>query len=91
MSNTTTHYVYWYFSEYEERGYSYIIGKNPPSERDEGDGWTFVQEIELPEVDRELVVNNGVKKIDDEIIDKKLEIKNLEDKKQQLLALDFQS
>ena len=81
-----TYYAYWIFSESSENGYQIIIHTSnvhiPPH-------WTFVSEIELPEIDTSEVKKAAVTSIDNEIADLRVQIQNKEEKKKQLLALDY--
>lgn len=87
MSKTTkTHYVHWFFCEHADIGYTLAVFDCKMEDKDN----IFVCEIEVEPIDKRLVVEKGVEKLDSDILDLKKQIKNIEEKKQQLLAIEFQ-
>jgi len=87
---TTTHWIYWSYSEYDAKGYHLMVQDNELHER-LLDEYTFVSTIELPPVNTDKVIEMGVQNLDNKILDKKKYIIALEEKKQQLLALEAPS
>jgi len=83
---TTTHYVFWSFSDYSDSGKRYSIFAQKAKDDHE---YKFLCEVELPEVETKEVLKAGVVILDNEIADLRLNILQKEEKKQQLLAIEF--
>jgi len=79
------HYVYWVFSEYSDNGYVLCV---ETSNKGIPKGWHFVAEIDLPEIDTKEVTKAAVTALDNQIVDLRVNIEKVEEKKKQLLALN---
>lgn len=88
--------IYAKFCEYSPTGISYLIHDEYMREHLDSSGeYTFVTEIDVPEIDNSEVVKMGVKSIDESIAkinaESHREIEALKAKKEQLLALTHDS
>jgi len=82
--------AYWTFCQYSSSGVRVNVEDLDHSEWcDKNDKYTFIAEIELPEIDQKSVQEKAVADIDDQILNKNMELDKLRDKKQQLLALEY--
>lgn len=82
--------IYWFFSEYSPGGISFDLAPVDDCKwNDESDRYTYVAEVELPEINPKDVQDKAVMSVDAEIDKKHRELSKLQDKKQQLLAIEF--
>ena len=84
MKTTKTHYLYWTPSEYSEVGYRYCIF---PNKFEDDPKYIFVSELELPELDINKVKGVVADLFDEQIEDLRVQIVQIQEKKQQLLAI----
>ena len=90
---TETHYVYWIFCEYTADGVdrTFLTEQQhnmAQAGKSFGD-YTFMAEVELPPINQKEVTKHAVKALDKDIGDLQLQINVKQEKKQQLLALEY--
>jgi len=85
--------IYWSPSKFYADGYSFGAIDKVVWERSfiDSDDYHFIMEIEVPEPDKEAILNGIISGIDSKVVEKKHEIKLLEDKKASLLAIEHKS
>lgn len=94
---TKKHYIYWTFSEIFSDGYNYVVFNEEIHQSqlklklNGHTDYTYVGEVKLPLIDNHTVVKQAAKAIDKDIEDLQLKILQKREKKQQLLALEYQA
>ena len=77
------------FSKYEKLGYRIAtILETDREYYDDDTDYFYIADIELPEVDKETILNSGIKTIDNEIAALLLKVEAKRHEKQSLLAID---
>lgn len=85
-----TKLVYAHFCELSENGVAYSVYDEHMREyMDDHSPKKFLCEVELPEIDKDEVTGMAVAAIDKEIIDLQVAITRKEEKKKQLLAIEY--
>jgi len=87
-----THYIYWKFSEHSEGGVFYsVFSQREHESANEGgySNYTFICQADIPEINMHDVMAKGVETITKTQGELQGEINKLEEKKQQLLALEY--
>ena len=83
--------VYVGFSEYSENGISYSLFDEHMREYLDNEGVRkYLCTVELPETSNDDVVSMATKQIDKEIIGLQVQITHKQEKKKQLLAIEYQ-
>jgi hypothetical protein len=98
---TETHYIYWTFSEHTSSGVSYSVHDEElhrmiqdSMERDDDSVWsdrTLCGEVEIEPASREVIAKMGCEALDLKNATLRAEIMKNNEKKQQLMAIEFQS
>ena len=84
MKTTKTHYLYWTPSNYSDEGYRYCIFT---SKFEDDPNYIFVSALELLELDIDEVKEVRADLFDKQIDDLRVQIVQIQEKKQQLLAI----
>ena len=87
-AKANTHKVYHRFCEISRKGYALVVYPKEECEWiDKSEDYTFLCEVEIPPVDRNTVIENGVRAVDQKIAVTQGELEILYTQKQELLAL----
>ena len=80
------------FNKYADGGYHITaVSKANDDWYHEDDEYFFIAYISLPEVDKELIMQSGIKTIDKEIADLLLKVEAKKHEKQSLMALEHKA
>jgi hypothetical protein len=81
-------HIFYKFSEYMDDGVSYHCIKDEDKDLFSSiSEYTYLRDVDLPEVDKDKIIQSGVAEIDKNIAALQLKINQQVEKKQQLLAI----